>query len=51
MHRFEYFDWTNSKVTPPYKLREMFSKRHDRIANCSHEWEQEEFKKVMRPIR
>lgn len=46
MHRFEYFDWTHPSLNNDELLRLAFSDRHQRIINCSHEYDPLEYEKI-----
>lgn len=48
MHNFEYVDY--ALVNSPASLMEEHQKRQARLQNCSHEWNADEMKIIMKPL-
>ena len=48
MHNFEFIDY--ALVNSPASLMEEHQKRQARLQNCSHEWNADEMKIIMKPL-
>ena len=48
MHNFEYVDY--ALVNSPDSLKNEYHRRHARLQNCSHDWNENEMKIIMKPL-
>ena len=47
MHNFEYINY--AKVNSVSDMKSEYNKRNERLRNCSHIWDKEEMKIIMKP--
>lgn len=48
MHNFDYFDYTN--VNSVSNLTIQYEERYKRFVNCTHKWDADKLKVIMKPL-